>query len=187
MKKFYDLIISEDIRKYCEETGYELDTMQCIKLVYDSITISLEERHHLYEEIMKTMPEPELTENQKAEYEKTAYEMLKEHIKLEKQAAEAFLKDADEPLYRDHESPKEPQPLKEVLADMGDYCKQYNISVKDAPSGIKNTKCEGMCWLWADGTINFIEFVSSSIFECFLFGSTVRSLPVTFESGDYSM
>ena len=169
MKKFYDLIESESTRKYCEEIGYVLDTMQCIKLVDDSETLSLEEKHLLYEEIMKTMPEPELTEDQKAEYGKTVYEMLKENIELEKQAAEAFLKDADEPVYEGIWNQNK-MPLKLVLDGV-------------AMQEVYNTKLEySYARFLADGTMNHISVDSD--FVDFFHNCTILNLPGPFKRGD---
>ena len=169
MKKFYGLIESESTRKYCEETGYVPDALQCIKLVYDSETLSLEEKHNLYKEIMKIMPEPELTEEQKAKYDKTVYEMLKENIELEKQAAEAFLKDADEPVYK-YDWHKSKMPLKSILAD-------------EIMCLIYNTKLEDSCaWFLADGAINYISVDSD--FADFFYNCTIPNFPGPFKRGD---
>ena len=175
MKKFYDLIESKDIGKHCEKIGYALDTLQCIKIVYNSTRISLEERHHLYEEIMETMPESFLPEDLKTEHDKMLYKILKKHIKKEKQAAETFLKEAAKPIYQGLYY-DEKKSLQEIL----DYCAE----IVSPPNNIKiyNTKTNEEAWFLTDGTLSSLDIYSE--LECIFYECDIPLLPHPFKRGD---
>ena len=101
MEKFYDLIPSETIRNLCKEQKCELAALECLLLVNQCKKISLEEKHALYNEIMETMPEPDVPDDfrQQTNTELSLYEIVREYMRLEKADLENFLKDANEPVY----------------------------------------------------------------------------------------
>ena len=101
MKTFYNLIPSETTRKYCIKTNYKLSPLDCIILVHDCNKISLEKKHLLYNEIMKTMPEPELPQHMRDEIKSklSLYKMLKQYMQREKKQARLFLEDAEDAFY----------------------------------------------------------------------------------------
>ena len=101
MEKFYDLIPSESVKKLSKEKRCELTPFDCILLVNQCKKLSIKEKHALYNEIIETMPEPDVLEAflKETHTELSLYEIIREYMRLEKSDLEEFLKDADEPVY----------------------------------------------------------------------------------------
>lgn len=184
MKKFYNLIESELIKKHCVETNYELNTWQCIYLVWNNDKISLEEKHALYEEIMQTMPEPQIPETYREylETDEPVYKLLKEHIKKEKKEAERFLKSAEEPVYEDYFCRKDT--LKEMIRSHKKYLKE----IKDKYEGFDafNRKTNTGAWITYDGKIGKLFEICTSfdeVIDCEELSEYAR-IPVPFKYGD---
>ena len=184
MKKFYDLIESEAIKKHCAETNYELNTWQCLYLVWNNDRISLEKKHALYEKIMETMPNPQIPETYR-EYLETnepVYKLLKEHIKKEKKEAEKFLKSADEPVYQCFYDEKET--LKEKIKSHKKYLKEK----EDKYEGFEvyNSKIKADAWITYDGNIGKLYDIGTyfdDVINCEEL-SEYKRIPVPFKYGD---
>lgn len=184
MKKFYDLIESEAIKKHCVETNYELNTWQCLYIVWDNDRISLEKKHALYEEIMETMPEPQILKpcREYLETDEPVYKLLKEHIKKEKKEAEKFLKSADEPVYQCFYDEKET--LKEKIKSHKKYLKEK----EDKYEGFEvyNSKIKADAWITYDGKIGKLFDICTSfddLINCEELSEYAR-IPVPFKYGD---
>ena len=181
MKKFYNLIESETVRNRCEETCYELSTLQCLYLVWNNERISLEKKHALYEKIMQTMPEPEFPE-ECGEYSETVYELLKEHIKKEKKAEQKFLKAADEPVYQVFYDEKET--LKDKVKSHKRYLKDNDNKYEGFE--VANSKIKECAWITYDGKIGKLYDTYTSFeyaFNCEELSEYTR-LPSPFRYGD---
>lgn len=82
MEKFYDLIPKQEVKEFCQETNYKLDSLQCIYLVWRNKELPIDIKHNLYSEIMSDMED-----RQVAYYHQPSvslFEALKEHMKLER-------------------------------------------------------------------------------------------------------
>lgn len=102
MEKFYELIKSDTIRENCIKKNIKLSTIQCLFLVWISTGVPMEKKHKLYEEIMATMPEPEISKEirEDLDFQEGLYDILKNDMENEKKAAKRFMKDADKPVYQ---------------------------------------------------------------------------------------
>lgn len=126
MRKFYELIQPEGIRKHCEKIDYTLDACQCAYLVWENQNLPIEEKHRLYDAIMNEREDCEIINIDDSRV--SFFNALKEHIKLEVKALEKFKKDADEKTYEyDFEKVTK---LKEIRKTYSGYVKNLKADIE---------------------------------------------------------
>ena len=161
MGNFHELIESKAVREHCAKINYELDAIECAYLVWDNNDIIIEEKHRLYEKIIKETNDINIVDFDGSKI--SFFEALKEHIRLEKETITAFKEDADKKIY-------------ERFGRMG----KLKTLKKDFSGYVTNTD-KNIEAYYNRGKITGIQ--TDSWIENYFFLSCI-SLPVPFEKGD---
>ena len=88
MEKFYDLIPKQEVKEFCIETSYKLDSLQCIYLVWRNRELPIEIKHNLYCEIVSNMADKQVAFYHQPSF--SLFEALKEHMKIEEKIQECL-------------------------------------------------------------------------------------------------
>ncbi len=162
MKSFYNLVESNAMRQHCEKTKYELDAVDCVYLVWDNKNISIQEKHNLYNEIMKEREDCNIIEYDDSKV--SFFNMLKEHMELETNMLKIFKSDADKKIY-----------------ERGFRVGKLKTIRKNYSGYVTNLE-KGLDAYFENGKITMID--TDSWINTFFVVSYTISLPVPFERGD---
>ena len=89
----YRLIESTAVRNYLQEIGYSLNSIECAVLILSNMTMTAEEREDALGELMASMPEVPLTEEQ------SLFSELRRHIALQQKGIQDFYSPAEDEVY----------------------------------------------------------------------------------------
>lgn len=90
----YKYINSTDVRKHLEEINYQFNTLEAAYLIYFCRSLTLEERHQAWQELIDTMPDMSPKDHfdhcRWVSFEDSILSCLKQHIRNEKKILEEF-------------------------------------------------------------------------------------------------
>lgn len=96
----YSYINSRDIAEYCKKLNHQFNSIETAYLIHDNKSLSIEEKHTLYNEIMKTMPDTELPENKCHNFRtRSFFDNLRDYINAEQMIMEELKKHNNDTVY----------------------------------------------------------------------------------------
>ena len=96
----YNFINSKDIAAHCRNINHQFNAMEAAFIVYFNHSITLQEKHNAYHEIIETMPDMEITKRMNCPYYKSLHGFLKEFMAIENKLLNDFKEDTDKAVYQ---------------------------------------------------------------------------------------
>lgn len=96
----YSYVNSRDIGDYLKSVNYEFNSKEAAWLIWQCFSISLEEKHEAWVQLIKEMPDFDLGERFSYLPENSLYELIRRTINLDKKCLEVFEKKEAGAVYR---------------------------------------------------------------------------------------
>lgn len=97
----YNYFNSKDVAEHCHKLNYQFNSLETAFIIYYCRSISIREKHQLYREIMDTMPETEMPERIKQDYDNiTLFQSLKRLIAYESDLIDTMLNGSEGAVYQ---------------------------------------------------------------------------------------
>ena len=100
---FYSCINSKDIRKHLEELDYQFSSLEAAWLVWQCRTISIKEKHKLWQQIIDTMPDCAIKRNYRKSVrivDKSLHGFLIKYMNLQNEYIDTFYRNDKSCIYR---------------------------------------------------------------------------------------
>lgn len=95
----YKYIKSKDVREYNEKIGHAFTALESAFLVWRDTDIALKEKHDGWREIMREMPDEEISARMNVDYAPSLFVLLEEFIKTDNALIEEFYQKDDVSVY----------------------------------------------------------------------------------------
>lgn len=99
MMNIYKYIRSKDVREYNEKIGHKFTATESAFLVWLNYEITLKEKHDAWQEIMREMPDEEVSERPNADYALSLFALLNKFIEADNRLIDEFYKKDERTVY----------------------------------------------------------------------------------------
>lgn len=98
----YRLINSADIAQHCKAINHTFNSLEAAFISFNSDTLTVEERHAAYTEIIETMPDLSICDNSRESLNAqwSLHWLLKKYIEIENQLQELFCEETEKTAYQ---------------------------------------------------------------------------------------
>ena len=96
MMNIYKYIRSKDVREYNDKIGHKFTAMESAFLVWLNYEITLKEKHDAWREIMREMPDEEVSKRCNTDYAPSLFALLNKFINDDNRLIDEFYKKTNE-------------------------------------------------------------------------------------------
>ncbi len=96
----YNYLNSKDVAEHCRNINYKFDSLEKAFIINDCVSISIEEKHRLYRELMSIEKDVEIPKHHLSkEYDNSFFNALDKYVKYEKKCIDMLKEGGDNIVY----------------------------------------------------------------------------------------